>query len=210
MNINFELSFNSGLRDTSGNEISLSGLLSEDILLTPFYATENDVLLILMEEPTIAYEHKVRELIFNNSIIIDDKLLGIIDIPEDQLFRLKRQYVMCLSIYQFCKIFYQDYMKSVKKTKFLGDVKVSLDVEHDPSFIMQMANDAKECFEEIEDILMITSGGTMSSFVKGRGNSCNYVSNRQWYPKIRGSNPRVPIAASKVGSFCVKYKIGIA
>ena len=210
MNINFALSFNSGLRDTSGNEISLSGSLSEDILLTPFYATENDILLILMDEPSVAYHNRARELIFNNSVVVDDKLRLVADIESDRLFRLKRQYVMCLSIYQFCKIFYKDYMKSIKKSKFLGDVKVTLDVERDPSFIMQMANDAKECYEEIEEILMIAGGGAMSSFVKGRSNACNYTSNRQWYPKTHGNNPRVPIAASKVGSFCVKYKIGIA
>ena len=206
MNINFTLSFNDGLIDTSGNPVSLSGSLSEDILLDPFYATENDVLIILMEEPTMAQVHTVRELIFNNSIVIDDKLRAATGIDSEQMFRIKRQYVICASTYQFCKVFYKDYMRSVKKSKFLGDVKVSLDIEHDPSFLLQIAADAKECMEEIE----MMSGSSMSSFVKGRGNSCNYTSNRQWYPKTHGNNPRVPIAASKVGSFCSKYKIGIS
>ena len=73
---------------------------------------------------------------------------------------------------------------------------------------MQISNDAKECFEEIGDSL--TGGTGMSSFVKGRTNSCNVVSHRQWFPGLDGGYPRVPIAANKAAAFCAKYKIGIA
>lgn len=212
MNIKLNLSFNNGLLDTGGNPVSLVGTISEDMLLSPFYATENDVLSVIMDDPEDAHKQKVREIIFNSSIVADDKITNSVmaewDIPADQAFRIKRQYVICMSVYEFSKGFYRDYLRAIKKSKFLGDVKVSLDIEKDPSFIMQISNDAKDCFEEITDSL--TGGTGMSSFVKGRSNSCNIVSNRQWFPGLGRGMPRIPIAASKASAFCAKYKIGIA
>jgi len=98
-------------------------------------------------------------------------------------------------------------MRSIKKSKFFGDVKVSLDIEKDPTFIMQISNDAKECYESIAS--MVGLGAGIGSFVKGKSNSCNNESNRQWFRSLDGGSPKVPIAANKVSSFCGKYKIGI-
>lgn len=211
MNINTSISINDGVLDTSGNPITLSGTISVDMLLSPFYATEKDILSIIMDEPSGEYINQVREIIFNSSVMVDDKItpsmISEFGLSSDQIFRLKRQYVICLSAYEFAKGFYRDYLRAIKKSKFLGDVKVSLDVEKDPSFIMQISADAKECFESIESSM---AGVGMSSFVKGRTNSCSKSSSRQWYPGLGGGNPRVPIAASKVVGFCNKYKIGVA
>jgi len=211
MNIRQTVSFNDGLQDILGNPIQIVGAVYYDILLDPFYCTERDILSIVMEEPSDKYIEWVRELIFNASIRADDVfntiILKSLELTEEQEFRLKRQYVICLVSYQFYKDFYKDFMKSIKKTKFLGDVKVSLDVEKDPSFIMQVSDDAKECYESIAD--MIGVGAGMNCFVKGRSNPCNYTSERQWYPKLDGGHPNVPIAANKAITFCNKYKIGV-
>jgi len=211
MNIRQTTSFNDGLQDILGNPIQIVGTVYYDILLDPFYCTERDILLIVMEEPSDKYIEWVRELIFNASIRADDvfntEILKALGLTPEQEFRLKRQYVICLASYQFYKDFYKDYMRSIKKSKFLGDVKVSLDVEKDPTFIMQISDDAKECYESIADIVGVGAG--MNSFVKGRSNCCNYTSSRQWYPKLDGGHPNVPIAANKAVTFCNKYKIGV-
>ncbi|MDB4533396.1 hypothetical protein N9242_00890 [Vicingaceae bacterium] len=205
------MSFNDGLLDIDGNPITIVGTASHDLLLDPFYATERDILSIVMDEPTTKYIDMVREMIFNSSIMANDKITNTMlannNIDAEQGFRLKRQYVICLTSYDFYKTFYRDYMKSIKKSKFLGDVKVSLDVEKDPSFIVNVFNDAKECYLSIENILGVGLG--MSTFSKGVNNACNYTSDRQWFPGLNGGNPRTPIAANKAMGFCSKYKIGV-
>ena len=212
MNINTTISISTGVLDTDGNEISLAGSASVDMLLNPFYATENDILSIVMDEPSQEYSTRIREIIFNSSVMADDKITASMIIESGmttvQAFRIKRQYVICLSAYEFSKAFYRDYLRSIKKSKFLGDVKVSLDIEKDPSFIMQISADAKECFESIETAMGVGVG--MASFVKGRNNSCGKTSSREWYPNIGNGSPRVPIAANKAVGFCNKYKIGVA
>jgi len=211
MNIRETVSFNDGLQDVSGNPITIVGSVYYDILLDPFYCTERDILSIVMEEPSDKYIEWARELIFNSSIRADDVFNTIIlkafGLTPEQEFRLKRQYVICLVSYQFYKDFYKDYMKSIKKSKFLGDVKVSLDVEKDPSFVLSIADDAKECYEAIADMVGVGTG--INSYVKGRSNPCNNTSHREWYPKLDGGYPYVPIAANKAVTFCTKYKIGV-
>lgn len=210
MNIKLKISFNDGLLDIDGNPITMVGVSDHDLLLEPFYATERDILSIVMDEPTQKYIDMVREMIFNSSILADDNLapesLAKFSLSVEEVFRLKRQYVICLTAYDFYKTFYRDYMKSIKKSKFLGDIRVSLDVEKDPSFIMNVFNDAKECYTSIE--VSIGVGLGMAIFVKGSNNICNNRSDRQWFPAVNGSIPRIPIAASKVTGFCSKYKIG--
>jgi len=211
MNIRELISINNGLLDMDGNPIVIKGVIKYDILLSPFYCTERDILTIGMEEPSADSIEYVRELIFNSSIIANDTfntvVLGGMGLQKEEEFRLKRQYVICLVSYQFYKDFYKDYMRSIKKSKFLGDVKVSLDIERDPTFIMQISNDAKECYESIAG--MVGLGAGIGSFVKGGYNYCNNTSDRQWFPGLDGGNPKVSIAANKTSSFCNKYKIGI-
>ena len=211
MNIRETISINDGLQDVYGNPIIIEGFVYHDILLDPLYCTVRDILSIVMDEPSEKYIEYCRELIFNSSIRADDVfntlVLKQMALSDEQEFRLKRQYVICLTSYQFYKDFYKDYMRAIKKSKFLGDVKVSLDVEKDPSFVMQIVADAKECFEAIANSVGVGAG--METFVKGRSNSCNMTSSREWFPKLDGGYPNVPIAANKVTNFCTKYKIGV-
>lgn len=212
MNIQLNISLNSGLMDLGGNPVSIAGSICEDMFLTPFYATEHDVLSAIMDGPSSAYTKRVREIIFNSSLkaqeTLSDATLKEWGITGPEAFKLRRQYTICMSVYEFSKGFYRDYLSAVKKSKFLGDVKVSLDISKDPTFIMQMSNDAKECFTGIASCI---NGGTgMKSFVLGRSNACNTTSHRQWFPAFDRGHPRVPIAANHFLTFGSKYKIGVA
>lgn len=210
-NINIKVSINSGiLLDTEGNPINPADQLELNIMLSPFYAMEQDVLGIFIDEHA-PYLETVRKIIFESSIKIDDilttELQSSLELTDQQAFRIKREYVICNSVFVFAKIFYRDYLRSVKKSKFLADIKVSLEIEREPKLIEDLQRDAKECVDEIEQLLT-TAGTGMRSFVKGSHNPCNKRSDRQWFPGMGNGSPRVPIAASKASTFCRKYKIG--
>jgi hypothetical protein len=200
----------SGLLDTNSNPITVLNQGSFNILLSPFYAMEQDVLGVFLEEQD-NYISGIRKTIFEGSIRVDGFLNPTVQeslqLSDEEAFRLKREYVICFSVYNFSKVFYRDYLTSIKKSKFLADLKVSMEIERDPQFIKMISHDAKDCMEELEAMFGIGSG--FSSFVKGRSNSCNSTSNRSWYPGIGSGYPRVPIAATKASVFCKEYKIGV-
>lgn len=209
-NIQFSVTINPGvLQDTSSGAVDPTGEAIFNILLNPFYAMEQDILVVFIDEHA-SYLETVRAIIFDSSIYIDDiltltiqKSLGLTD---EQAFRVKRHYVICKSVFMFGKIFFRDYLKSVKKSKFLADIKVSLEIEKEPALIQQLSKDAKDCVDEIENMLGASTG--FQTFVKGEWNPCNKESHRQWYPGMGNGYPRVSIGASKAETFCRKYKIG--
>jgi hypothetical protein len=198
-----------GLLDTTSNPITVSSTGSFDILLSPFYATEQDIIGPYADEVG-EYTTSIRRHIFEASIKVDQILttqrVQYLGLTDQELFMLKRNYVICWAVYQFGKVFYRDYLKSIKKSKFLGDFKVSLEVEKEPSLIQRIADDAKECYEELEELFGLSDG--MGTFVKGRYNECNQRSDRQWWPGDRTGYPHIPIAATKSSTFCRRYKIG--
>ena len=209
MNVRIESGL-TALLDNQGAPLSVVERGVFDIFLSPFYAMEQDVVFIYAEEGEEYYQ-KVRHIIFEASMRADHLLtpqrISSFGLSKQESFMLKRNYTICKAVYEFGKIFNRDYLQSVKKSKFLGDVKVSLDIEKDPTLIKQIADDAKHCFKELEGMFEIGSG--MSSFVKGRSNPCNQQSHRQWWPSEGSGNPRVSIAATKAAGFCRKYKIGV-
>lgn len=168
--------------------------------LNPFYSTESDISSVFLLEPDF-YIDDIRRIIFNGSISIDNKLdmLGAkVNLSEKQLFMLKRDYVICYGIYELGKRIHLDYLKSNNKQKYLGDVKVSIDVETNPAFIQATLSDAKNCIDTIESLLidMTSLENMMATFVKGIDNPNNKYSWREWYSAY--PIERVPIAAAKV------------
>lgn len=211
-NIKLTIGINPGhLLDTDGQELAASGEASFNIFLNPFYCMEQDVANVFMDDFS-TYVDKLRKMIFEGSIEVDTILtqsnIDSMGLTPEQAFMLKREYVICKSVYKFGRIFHRDYMSKVKKSKFLADVKVSLEVENDPSMIKSIISDAKDCYEEIEDMIGTMGGTGMASFVKGGSNPCNNRSHRQWWPGNGSGEPRIPIAARKSATFCSKYKIG--
>jgi len=211
MNINLSVSINPNTLQYTDDIFIVDDTVKDyNLFISPFYAIESDILSIFMEDET-AYLTQVSKLIFEQSIKIDDKLttriIADLGLSPQEAFRLKREYVICSAVYKFGRVFHKDFIKSVKKSKFLADLKVSLDIEKDTGMLTSLLNDAKNCMEEIEGLIGISTG--FSSFVKGGSNPCNYTSYRQWYPSMGNNTPAVSIAAGKVSAFCQKYKIGV-
>ncbi len=210
MNINLTVSINPAvLAYQDSSPMGAIPATNYNLFVSPFYAMETDILAVFMEDQS-QYLDQVAKLIFEQSMKIDDKLttkiVSDLGLSDQEAFRLKREYVICSAVYKFGRVFHKDYTKAVKKSKFLADLKVSLEIEKDPTMLLSLLHDAKECMDEIEGLTGISTG--FSSFVKGGSNPCNYTSSRQWYPSTGGNRPAVSIAASKVATFCNKYKIG--
>ena len=196
MNNNLELKITNIQIDDS----EYSSSVCVNICLNPFYATEEDISSVFLLEPD-AYIDEIRRIIFNSSIYIDNKIEMFgqkLNMTEKQIFMIKRDYVICTGIYELGKRIHLDYLKSSNKQKYLGDIKVSLDIENDPSFISATLKDAKDCSNTIESLLndMTSLRTMMATFVKGSDNPNNKTSWREWY----SSYPlqRSPIAAVKV------------
>jgi hypothetical protein len=148
-NIRLGISINPGvLIDEGSVATNPVGSQSLDILLNPFYAMEQDIVSVFADDG-IEYFAAIRKIIFEASIKVNDVLTPArqshLMLSAQEAFRMKREYVTCVAIYKFGNIFNRDYLKSVKKSKFLADVKVSLEIEKDPSLIKQIAADAYDC-----------------------------------------------------------------
>lgn len=209
-NINLSILFGSGLLGANSESVTVIGEYIDDIFLEPMYAIPSDVMGVFAEDIG-SYEQQIKKLIFENSIKADQMFtperVTTLRLTPEMSFMLKRQFVICSSIYRFGDIFFRDYLKSVKKSKFLADFKVSLEVEKDPTLIKKIIDDAKECMDEIAGMLSV--GFNFETFSKGSCNPCNLKRPyREWWPSEGGNRPNVPLAASKASDFFRIYKIG--
>ena len=216
MNEQLTLSFN-GILDSEQNPLSIEPVVV-NLLLTPFYATESDISSAYLIDGS-SYVENIRKIILNGSISIDNliDMLGLkLNLSDKQLFIMKRDYVICYGIYELGKQINLDYLKSHNKSKFLGDVKVSLEIQNDPTFLTMTLEDAKHCLDSITKLLndMASSDAMMDTFVKGELNPNNKFSWREWYNSYPLST--APVAAvkhreyplnkvSKVGTVLGKY-----
>ncbi len=159
-----------------------------NMLLDPFYCVEKDVSTEFLKEESFAYMDEIREIIFNASLEIDNyiSMYGLVAttaLSAEQLFRIKRDYAICYSIYNLGNRIYLDYLKSSKKEKFLGDVKIALQFENDPSAIKDKSMAAKDCMETIKGLFSTWNDASvmMNIFVKGELNSSSKTSDREWW-----------------------------
>lgn len=196
MNENIKIEF---INITADDEPVNLAIVAANVLLDPFYATEEDISSPFLLE-TSAYIESIRRIIFNGSISIDNliEMLHLnMNLTDKQLFILKRDYVICYGIYELGKQINLDYLKSQNKSKFLGDVKVSLEVQNDPQFLTMTLKDAKDCLDAITGLLEDMSGSEsmINTFVKGECNPNNKVSWREWWTAYPLRT--VPMAATK-------------
>ncbi len=178
-------------------------------LLTPMYALPSDVSDVFIEEAGI-YEQVLYRILFEGSLEIDSyltsNLITQLGLSPEIAFYIKRRYVICYATFNFAKLFYRDYLKSVKKSKFLADVKVSLEVEREPELIKGVQADAADCMKHILDAL--GSSINMQSFVKGECNPCNKTAARLWFPSLGGNFPEESLATSKYLFRGKPHKVG--
>lgn len=175
-----------------------------NVMIDPMYCTEHEIAQEFLREESFAYMDLIRKVIFDGSLEID-ALLSLYNIKTsltaEQLFMIKRDYVICHAIYNIGSQIYLDYMKSVRKEKFLGDTKVTLEYENDPSMIMMKAEDAHRCQEAIKSLFLDwnKSKAMLQLFVKGQDNvSSKIASHEWWWNDAYQPLVRLPMAATKI------------
>lgn len=183
----------------------------QNLLLLPLYALPVDITDVFLEDPS-PYLQPLYKILLEGSIEADTQLgfSGYINMrfgvsPQIQ-FLIKRNYVIAYATYRFAEVFYRDYLKAVKKSKFLADVKVSLDIERDPDFINQLKADAQQKMKEIKQVM--DSPSNIQGFIKGAANSSNKTSARLWFPSLGNNFPDSSMATAKSMFRGSPHKIG--
>lgn len=178
MNINIK--FKIPLKDSS--EVLVA---SADILLSPFYVSEKELLSTFLETYSPAQFQSAREIIFFNSIKADDMIKDVLkNYSFKDLALFRRNLVLCLSTVAFGNKFNSDFIKSLSRSKSLAEFSVSTTATNDPQFVVNIIKDAKACVEEAKDLLdAIESGGDglIQTFVKSGSNELSRESNRLWH-----------------------------
>ena len=155
MNENILVTFiNGDLKDTSGAKVTITDQFSENILLDPYYCTEDDIISIFMQDKE-KYWLMTKKIIFDSQVKVDFmfRKATFSKLDEQEIFHLKRDYVICSSTYQFAKQFNSDFLKSVSKTKMLGDLKVSVRMDKAINGANLIMGDAEKCLEELQETL---------------------------------------------------------
>ena len=214
MNENILVTFiNGDLKDTSGAKVTITDQFSENILLDPYYCTEDDIISIFMQDKE-KYWLMTKKIIFDSQVKVDFmfRKATFIKLDEQEIFHLKRDYVICSSTYQFAKQFNSDFLKSVSKTKMLGDLKVSVRMDKAINGANLIMGDAEKCLEELQETIKYLSdnGGSalISTWVKGANNGHSNIVGREWYPG-EPMEPMIPIATRHYEHLKKFYKVGI-
>lgn len=157
--------------------------VNSNLLLNPFYVTENEVLSTYFDNHSKVQEEQVREMIFKNSLQAD-LIVGkkMNNFPSAEVFALKRQLTLCLTIASFGYKFNQDYLTSLSRTKVLAEFTVTTNSNNNPQFVMGTIKSAEQCVQDIKDTLSLFSGSFVNSFVKGSLNGLNNnFTDRLWH-----------------------------
>lgn len=201
MNENLLIKFN--ILNSNNEPVDIEDI-NLSLMLSPFYCTEGEISGEFLQQESNAYNEQIREAIFNGSLEIDTYLELIapsFQSKPELLFKIKRDYVLCYAIYGIGNLIYLDYLKSTRKEKFLGDVKITLEYENDPTAIRDKSQSALDCMNAIKSLFNSWSGSDsmMNIFVKGQYNSSSKTSDREWWYNAPYENPvSVPIAGTKL------------
>lgn len=173
--------------------------ITKNVLVAPLYALPNDIIDVFAEEVG-DYENVLYRYLFEGSIEADQQIgpdfQNYFRLDSPTMFYIKRRYVIAYATWKFAQVFYRDYLKSVKKSKFLADVKVSLEIERDPDLIMQIMKDAKQALAQIAQVVDALSN--MRGFSKGEANIRNSKAGaRLWLPSLGNNRPDTSMATAK-------------
>ena len=156
--------------------------VSEDLLLTPLYITERELLTKYLVTYTKDHFNSAREIIFYNSLRADEIVGKKLDnLTEKEQFSFKRKLTLCLSTVVFGNKFNTEYIKSLSRSKSLAEFSVSTSSTNDPQFVLNIIKEAIECIKNIEDILNRSGEGLIRTFVKGALNPTSVDSDRLWH-----------------------------
>ena len=168
-------------------------------MLHPFYASVHDIELYFDEKITFSdkFIEKLNEIIFNKSIYIDVHMKNkhLRGMTDEDMYILKREYVICAVAHEASKHIYVNLLKSSNIKKQLGDFSVERSSSFDTDSYKKIGSDAEKCakllLEEIDNLSMFFA----ESFIKGANIPSNGYSYRIWHNPLYQS--RVPIAADK-------------
>ena len=160
-NMNINIDFNIPVKN-SNKQLNFK----VDLLLTPFYVTESELLSTYLDEWSYKQIQSARSIIFKNSLEAD-RLIGrrLTKIPKEELFMLKRQLVLCMSIRDFGNKFNSDYISSLSRTKTLAEFTVSTSSNNNPQFVINTINQAKDCVHDIKEAISLMGAGLINTFV---------------------------------------------
>ncbi len=191
MNINIKIKI-----PLLAGESSLS--FSENLLLTPLYITERELLARYLTKYTEDQFDSAREIIFYNSLRADEMVGNKLDnLSTKEQFSFKRKLTLCLSVIEFGNKFNTDYIKSLSRSKSLAEFSVSTSSTNDPQFVLNIIKEAKDCVSNIEDIINRAGEGLIRTFVKGALNANAVDSDRLWHHYNLDVPSNIPYASKK-------------
>lgn len=183
MNIDFKLK----LPLVNKEDVSDTSLLliSTQLLLSPLYALESDVISPFsgLEDSQFPW---IRKLLFNASLTVyrlTKSLESISIISQEDLFMLRRDFVICIVTNEIAKQMNKDLAATLSRSKSLGDFSVSTSTKGDHSVLLQIIKDSNACVEEMKQAISDLEQTSIlpTSFVKGRYNPRTVKSSRLWW-----------------------------
>ena len=183
MNIDFKLK----LPLVNKEDVSDTSLLliSTQLLLSPLYALESDVISPFsgLEDSQFPW---IRKLLFNASLTVyrlTKPLESISIISQEDLFMLRRDFVICIVTNEIAKQMNKDLAATLSRSKSLGDFSVSTSTKGDHSVLLQIIKDSNACVEEMKQAISDLEQTSIlpTSFVKGRYNPRTVKSSRLWW-----------------------------
>lgn len=169
-----------------------------DIGLDPFYASVHDIEIHFPIEANFSEEFipRINEIIFNKSIWIDNYLRRKkIGLSPEELYIIKRDYVICATIADIANILYINLSKGGLVKKILGDFTVERESHIEPFGAKNIKDDADQCIQDILEAIDEMSRFTAMTFVLGKCNCKGRRADRLWHhPKFLS---KMPIAANK-------------
>lgn len=160
-------------------------LVSAQLLLTPLYALESDVISPFSD---ITDEHFpwIRKLLFNASLTVY-RLTKMLEKSKwfslEELFSLRRDFVICLVTNDIAKQMNKDLASAISRSKSLGDFSVSTSKKGDSAVLLRIIDDSNSCVAEMKQLILDLEQSNIlpASFVKGRFNTRTKKENRLWW-----------------------------
>lgn len=183
MNIDFKLKLPLVSKEDTSDTTVL--LISTQLLLSPLYALESDVIspFTSLEDSQFPW---IRKLLFNASLTVyrlTKSLESISIISEEDLFLLRRDFVICIVTNEIAKQMNKDLAATLSRSKSLGDFSVSTSTKGDHSVLLQIIKDSNACVEEMKQAISDLEQTSIlpTSFVKGRYHPRTKKASRLWW-----------------------------
>lgn len=163
--------------------------LPMDVGLVPFYAAPEDILLFFSDEGSTEWVEnfeRVVNLVFNGSRSFDRLLAyNSITIGSDMTrMAIAEKYTICYATYWAGIKLFKDRLKSISKTKNLGDFGISYRGDKDNTAVEAIIKDAKKCLDDIGEYISELSAAEIGKakvfMFRKSGAKVSQYSTRRW------------------------------